>query len=182
MPRNIEIKARLDDPEAVRKRAEAIATTAPSLIIQADTFFHVPHGRLKLRRFDDGTGELIHYERPDAEGPKESCYTIARVEQPGPMTRILTDALGVRCVVRKTRTLLLVGQTRIHLDQVEGLGSFLELEVVLRPGQGSAEGERIATELMHRMGIHAEDLVSGAYADLLTANPAGAAEAERQAP
>jgi predicted adenylyl cyclase CyaB len=182
MPRNIEIKARLDDPEAVRKRAEVIATTAPSVIVQADTFFHVPSGRLKLRRFDDGTGELIHYERPDAEGPKESRYTIVRVEQPEPMTRLLAAALGVRCVVRKTRTLLLVGQTRIHLDQVEGLGSFLELEVVLRPGQGSAEGKRIAAELMRRLGIHAEDLVSGAYADLLTNGAAGAAELESQAP
>jgi len=182
MPRNIEIKARLTDPAAVRRRAEAIATAAPAIIVQADTFFHVPHGRLKLRRFDDGSGELIHYERPDAEGPKESLYTIARVEQPEQIAALLTDALGVRCVVRKTRTLLLVGQTRIHLDQVEGLGSFLELEVVLRPDQDPAEGERIAAELMRRLGIDAQALVSGAYADLLPAAPLEATPASSVAP
>lgn len=167
MPRNVEIKARLRDAAAVRRRAEALADGPPEVIIQADTFFQASRGRLKLRELQDGSGELIHYDRPDAQGPKESRYTIARVEQAEPLRRALSDALGVRCVVRKRRTLLMAGPTRIHLDQVEGLGAFLELEVVLRPEQDAAEGERIAGDLMLRLGIEAGDLVPGAYADLL---------------
>jgi len=167
MPRNIEIKARLRDAAAVRRRAEALADGPSEVIAQTDTFFHAPHGRLKLREFENSAGELIHYQRPDAVGPKESRYAIVRIEQAEPLRRALADALGVRCVVRKTRTLLMVGPTRIHLDQVEGLGAFLELEVVLRPEQDAAEGERIAGDLMRGLGIRAEDLVAGAYADLL---------------
>jgi predicted adenylyl cyclase CyaB len=169
MPRNVEIKARLRDAAGVRQRAEELADGPPEVIPQTDTFFHAPHGRLKLRELENGAGELIHYERPDAAGPKESRYAIVHVEQADPLRRALADALGVRCVVRKTRTLLMAGQTRIHLDQVEGLGAFLALEVVLRPEQEAADGERIAGDLMRRLGIEAEDLVGGAYADLLTA-------------
>jgi predicted adenylyl cyclase CyaB len=172
MPRNVEIKARLRDAAAVRRRAEELAGGLPEVIAQTDTFFHAPHGRLKLREFANGAGELIHYERPDAAGPKESRYTVARVERADPLRRALTDALGIRCVVRKTRTLLMVGQTRIHLDQVEGLGAFLELEVVLRPEQDAADGERIAGDLMRRLGIEAGNLVAGAYADLLMSGSA----------
>jgi adenylate cyclase class IV len=173
LPRNIEIKARLRDAAAVRRRAEDLADGPPEVIPQTDTFFHAPHGRLKLRELESGAGELIHYQRPDAVGPKESRYTIVRVNPADPLRRALADALGVRCVVRKTRTLLMAGPTRIHLDQVEGLGAFLELEVVLRPEQDAAEGERIAGDLMLRLGIQVEDLVAGAYADLLMSGSTG---------
>ena len=73
----------------------------------------------------------------------------------------------MRGVVRKTRYLYLAGQTRIHLDDVEGLGQFMELEVVLRPDQTDAEGQAIAEDLMARLGIRKEDLLEGAYMDLL---------------
>ena len=76
-------------------------------------------------------------------------------------------ALGVRGVVRKKRTLYLVGQTRVHLDEVEGLGDFMELEVVLHPGQSDAEGQVIARDLMTRLGVAEKDLLEGAYMDLL---------------
>jgi len=80
-------------------------------------------------------------------------------------------ALGVRGIVRKTRYLYLSGQTRIHLDDVEGLGQFMELEVVLRDGQSDAEGQTIAEELMTRLGVRKEDLLEGAYMDLLEKRP-----------
>ncbi len=169
MPRNVEIKARLRDAGRATRRAQELAQGPSQVIVQTDTFFHAARGRLKLRQFEGGAGELIHYERPDTTGPKESRYTIVRFEQAEPLRRLLTDALGVRCVVKKARTLFLVGQTRIHLDEVEGLGAFLELEVVLRPEQEAAEGERIATELMRELGVAADDLEGGAYADLLAA-------------
>ena len=76
-------------------------------------------------------------------------------------------ALGVRGVVRKKRYLYLAGQTRIHLDDVEGLGQFMELEVVLRDGQSDADGQSIAEDLMAKLGVRTEDLLEGAYMDLL---------------
>ena len=79
----------------------------------------------------------------------------------------MAQALGVTQTVVKTRALYLVGQTRVHLDSVDGLGDFLELEVVLRPGQDSAEGQAIAAELMGRLGVRTDDLCATAYADML---------------
>jgi predicted adenylyl cyclase CyaB len=70
-------------------------------------------------------------------------------------------------VIRKKRTLYLAGQTRIHLDEVEGLGNFMELEVVLRPDQSDAEGQAIANDLMKRLGVQEQDLIEGAYMDIL---------------
>jgi len=169
--RNVEIKARLADPAATLARVEALADGPAQTIEQEDTFFVVARGRLKLRVFAAGHGELIQYERADATGPKESRYQIAPIAQPEPLKLVLAAALGVRGVVRKTRRLYLVGQTRIHLDAVAGLGSFLELEVVLREQQSAQEGQRVAADLMARLGIAACDLIAEAYVDLLEAAP-----------
>jgi predicted adenylyl cyclase CyaB len=140
---------------------------------QEDTFFSVPEGRLKLRVFPDGKGELIAYRRPDAVGPKTSEYFVYRTAHPEILSALLDRSLGVRGVVRKRRLLYLAGPTRIHLDEVEGLGAFLELEVVLADGQPEAEGEAIARRLLSDLGVRDEDRVAAAYIDLLEA------EAER---
>ncbi|XP_039245446.1 uncharacterized protein LOC114000582 isoform X2 [Pipra filicauda] len=134
------------------------------LLVQADTFFRVPRGRLKLRRTQDGQGQLIFYERPDTAGPKLSSFTITPTADPDGL-----EALGVLGIVRKERLLYLVGQTRVHLDRVEGLGDFLELEVVLRQEQSVQDGERVARELLRALGVGEHDLISGAYLDLLLA-------------
>jgi predicted adenylyl cyclase CyaB len=168
MPQNVEIKARVVDLSSLRERVESIADGPAEVIDQEDTFFAVATGRLKLRDFGGGRGELIRYHRPDDSGPKTSEYTIAPTSEPKALKTILTEVLGVLGVVRKRRWLSLVGQTRIHLDRVEGLGDFLELEVVLRPGQSEDEGIAIAEELMGRLGIAEDDLVEVAYIDLLT--------------
>jgi len=167
MPRNIEIKARISDTRAVEALAAALSDTAPELIEQEDTFFNVPRGRLKLRVFSPTKGELIFYERDDCAGPKCSLYSIVPTIDPSALKSLLSAALGVRAVVRKRRTLYLCGQTRIHLDDVEGLGDFLELEVVLTPEQRVEEGTAIASDLMRRLNIRPSDLVEGAYVDLL---------------
>ena len=167
MLRNIEIKARANDFARQNRLAEELGDGEPQELVQEDTFFHVPAGRLKLREFSDGTAELIQYERPDVTAPTESRYVRARTPDPRAMKEALANALGIRAVVRKHRIVHLAGQTRIHMDRVEGLGEFLELEVVLRPEQSAAEGERIVTELMHRLEIAEADLVTRAYVDLL---------------
>jgi adenylate cyclase class IV len=169
MPANVEIKARIASVDSLLPRATALADDPPQRIRQDDTFFAVAHGRLKLREFGDGSGELIHYERADADGPKRSDYAIAPVLEPEALREALARACGELGRVRKQRTLLLAGQTRIHLDQVEGLGDFLELEVVLQPGQTEDEGRAIALALMTELGIAPDALVSGAYLGLLAA-------------
>lgn len=167
MARNVEIKARSRDIELQGRIAARLAESPPALIEQEDTFFHVPRGRLKLREFGDGTGELIEYDRPDSHGPKQSTYIRSPISEPHSLKAALAAALGVRAVVRKRRTLFLAEQTRIHLDEVAGLGQFIELEVELQPDQTEAEGRAIADRLMSELGIEATDLVAGAYVDLL---------------
>jgi predicted adenylyl cyclase CyaB len=176
MPANVEIKARIASVDELLPRAAALADDyRPQLIVQDDTFYPAPHGRLKLRVFADGSGELIHYQRPDVDGPKVSDYAIAPVSEPESLREVLERACGQIGRVRKRRVLVLIGQTRVHLDEVEGLGSFLELEVVLQPGQRETEGAAIARTLMAALGVDDSALVSGAYVDLLGAAPDAAA-------
>lgn len=167
MPSNIEIKARARDFGGMRARAQALADAPVEIIPQEDTFFGVGHGRLKLRVRQAGPAQLIYYERPDQDGPKRSDYRIFETPDPESLKGTLALALGIRGVVRKTRYLYMVGQTRVHLDDVEGLGQFMELEVVMRPGQPDAEGKAIAEELMSKLGIERADLLEGAYMDLI---------------
>jgi len=167
MPSNIEIKARARNFADLRRRAEALSDTPGQVIPQEDTFFHTTRGRLKLRQLAPDWGQLVYYERTDASGPKRSNYSIFETSDPESLKTALSLALGIRGVVRKKRTLYLVGQTRLHLDEVEGLGEFMELEVVLRPEQSDAEGQAIARDLMTRLGVREEDLIEGAYMDLM---------------
>jgi predicted adenylyl cyclase CyaB len=169
MARNIEIKAWVDDLDALEARTAAIADAGPTAIAQDDTFFRcpAPGDRLKLRAFADGTGELIFYRRPDAAGPKTSFYVLSPTRSPDTLREVLALAHGLAGRVRKQRTLYLVGRTRVHLDRVEGLGDLMELEVVLADGDDAAAGEREAHALMARLGIDACRLVDGAYVDLL---------------
>lgn len=167
MARNIEIKARVASLAAVESLAAALSGKEPVAIAQDDTFFACPDGRLKLRVFSDGTGELIFYRRADNTGPKESFYVISPTSSPDTLRDALGLAYGVIGRVRKQRLLFMAGRTRIHLDRVEGLGEFLELEVVLRDGESAAAGMAEARELLASLRIAPEQLVSGAYLDLL---------------
>ena len=166
MPANIEIKARARDFAALRQRAEALSDLPVQVIPQEDTFFNVPEGRFKLRQLAPNRAQLIFYSRPDASGPKRSDYHLFETADPEALKNVLSLALGVRGAVRKTRYLYLAGQTRIHLDDVEGLGHFMELEVVLRPDQSDADGQAIAADLMAKLGVEQADLLEGAYMDL----------------
>ena len=167
MPSNIEIKARVRNFDEIRRRAEDLSDSPVEVIPQEDTFFNTPHGRLKLRLLAEDRAQLIYYTRPDQEGPKRSDYHISHSSDPANLKRILQLAYGIRGVVRKTRYLYLVGQTRVHLDDVEGLGQFMELEVVMQEKQSDAEGQAIAEALMASLGVDMTDLLEGAYMDLL---------------
>jgi len=166
MAQNIEIKARVADPDRFHRIAATLTDQPPVVLWQVDTFYSVAHGWLKLRTFAPLEGELIGYVREPGREPRSSHYHISPTSDPEGLHRVLSAILPVRGVVRKVRTLYRVGQTRIHIDQVEDLGDFLELEVVLTEGQSKAEGQAIAQHLMASFEVAAESLLSGTYLEL----------------
>lgn len=167
MPSNIEIKAVLKNRARAEATAALLSDAGRELIHQEDVFFRCEGARLKLRILGPERGELIRYERADVADTRCSRYVIARTSDPQILLDILTKTLGRVGVVKKARTLYLIGQTRIHLDRVEDLGDFLELEVVLRPEQGESEGKNIADALLTSFGIDREEFIADAYVDLL---------------
>jgi adenylate cyclase class IV len=173
---NVEWKAKARDPNRQQTLAARLADGPSEILEQVDTFFPVPHGYLKLRQFSVERGELIHYFRPVQFGPKLSKYSLVPTDQPGALRDCLVQALGMLGEVRKRRTVFIVGQSRIHLDEVERLGNFLEVEVVLHAEQIVAEGERIATALRRDLEVQEEDLIDVAYIELLRADGARSAE------
>jgi len=169
MARNIEIKARVDDFSALYEKIALISDGLPDIIDQDDTFFICPHGRLKLRTLAPDRGELIFYQRPDQAGPKTSFYKLSETHDPESLRETLTLAYGAAGRVIKQRTLFMIGQTRLHLDRVKGLGDYLEFEVVLAEDETPEQGITIAEDLLERLGIDRLELVDQAYVDLLNA-------------
>lgn len=167
MPRNIEIKASIERIDDLLPKALAIADQGPVEIEQDDTFFRCDASRLKLRTLSPSAGELIFYRRADQQGPKESFYQLTPTHEPDRLRETLSLAWGQIGRVQKKRTLLLVGRTRIHLDRVQGLGHFLELEVVLEEDEPLEAGMQEANDIMAQLGVEPSRLIEGAYLDLL---------------
>jgi predicted adenylyl cyclase CyaB len=165
--RNVEIKARISSVEAMVPRVAALADRGPVEIDQDDTFFVCERGRIKLRALSATEGQLIFYRRANHAGPKESRFVISPTASPDSLRDALTLAYGSAGRVRKHRTLYLVGRTRVHLDRVESLGHFLELEVVLADGESPDAGVKEARALMTALGLADHQLLDGAYVDLL---------------
>jgi len=167
MPANIEIKARVHNLKRLQQKVEQLSDTACQVLQQEDTFFNCPNGRIKLRVLGPQNGQLVYYQRQDITGPKHSEYKIFETADPSGLKQILAEAYGVRGVVSKIRYLYMIGQTRIHLDDVKGLGMFMEIEVVLQAEQTDAEGQAIAEALMQKLGVRKIDLIESAYMDLI---------------
>ena len=160
MRSNIEIKARCREPD----RARALADTVVGVDRQTDTYFVTRTGRLKLRESSLSGGQLVPYFRPDDDGPRRSDFQVIEVEDPEGLKRMLTTMLGVHRVVVKTREILLRENVRIHLDEVDGLGSFVELEAVFdgTPEAEAREMEKVCW-MMGEMGVSDADLIAGSY-------------------
>ena len=178
--RNLELKARDPDPSASLERALGLGADDRGDIEQRDTYFSRAQGRLKLREQRPGGAELIAYHRGDEPEPRASLYRIVPVTEPGVLREALDAALGTLVVVTKRRRLLIWEDVRIHLDEVEGLGAFLELEAVAPPDSDLEPERRRLERLRSELQIEDAALVAGSYSDLLLDGPEvllGAADA-----
>lgn len=163
---NIEFKARCPDPDVIRAVLAKAGIPLDRRMRQVDTYFNAPDGRLKLREIDFERAELIFYQRMDRAAARQSNYVRVEVDDPAAKKAALACKLGVRCVVDKIRELYLWEHTRVHLDMVAGLGTFMELETVVTDqclDDASAECERIRTAL----GVKSQDLLEQSYADMV---------------
>jgi len=167
MAQNVEIKAHARDFVGQGEIARLLSGGEPEIINQEDVFFNVPEGRLKLRVFTQDRAELIYYLCSDQHGPIISQYEISETNDPVGLKNILKSAYGIRNTVIKTRHLYMCGRTRIHFDEVDSLGEFIELEVVLSDSDLLIDGEKEAQKLMDQLGIKDNQLIDVAYVDLL---------------
>ena len=171
MPRrNLELKVRVPDLAGVREACGKVATPA-AVMEQIDTYFHAAHGRLKLREstggLDANEATLIAYSRPDRGDVRASDYHLTPVPDAAGVKAALAAALGVRGVVRKRREVFMFHNVRIHLDEVEGLGTFVELEAVVSPDAGEEVSLGRLDALCDLLGLARSDGIAGSYADLL---------------
>src|SRR5215207_9248734 len=171
--RNVELKAHDPDPGRTLERALAAGARDEGLLRQRDTYFHVAAGRLKLREEEPGGATLIAYQRPDEAAERVSSYRLVPVPEPDALRDALAAANGVDVVVVKRRHLLLWETVRIHLDEVRGLGSFLELEAVAGPGSDLTREQAQVAHLREALEIRDGALLEGSYADALRGSAGG---------
>lgn len=163
--KNLELKARIADAEAAEALARRLGAEDGGLLRQVDTYFNAPHGRLKLREINGLEAQLIAYDRPEDEAQRYSQFRVVSVSDPAGMKALLSEALGLRGTVAKRRHLYLWNDCRIHVDQVEGLGDFLEFEV-LSQGNACSDWDRMEVLMLH-FGLRDQDAIRASYSDLL---------------
>jgi predicted adenylyl cyclase CyaB len=164
---NIEIKARCDDHDYVRKTLLAHHAEFRGEDHQIDTYFRCTNGRLKLRE-GNIENHLIHYDREDKEGPKQSNVTLY-LPTPGlSLKSILEKSLGISAVVDKRREIYFIGNVKFHIDTVLGLGTFVEIEAIDKNGTIGVETLREqCAEYMRVLRITDDDLLKDSYSDML---------------
>jgi predicted adenylyl cyclase CyaB len=164
MPTNLELKARYPSLQEAHACAAALGAARCGLLIQQDTYFRIPRGRLKLREAEGETAELIYYERVEESAERWSRFTREPVAATAGLVHVLTEAFGVLAVVRKRRELYIFRDARIHIDDVEGLGTFVEFEVT-----GGEIPSSVATmrELRNAFRIDEESVIRVSYSDLI---------------
>ncbi len=164
---NIEIKAKCDDPENVRGILKENGADFKGTDHQIDTYFKVPNGRLKLRE-GNIEGALIHYDRPDSEGPKQSDVTLFQTQAFSSLKEVLTKSLGVLVVVDKQREIYFIDNVKFHLDEVKEIGSFVEIEAIDMKGNiGRDRLMKQCQQYIDRLGLKEADLLSTSYSDML---------------
>jgi adenylate cyclase class 2 len=164
---NVEYKAELRDLAMARAACRALGAAHIITLEQVDTYFRVPSGRLKRRECEGEPTEWIFYDRKDQARPRLSCFTIYSESQA--RERFGVAPLPELVVVRKTRDLYLFENVRIHLDEVEGLGRFLEFEALVSPGFPVAKCHTMVEHLRATFGPALGEALSCSYADMILA-------------
>ena len=163
---NIEIKAKCRNIGAIREILLAENARFVGLDHQIDTYYAVPNGRLKLRQGNIEKA-LIHYQRANIQGPKESQVKFYRLPKASELSDILQNALGVLTVVDKKREIYFIENVKFHLDQVKGLGEFVEIEAIDETGRYSSDDlQKQCVGYMNQFGIQQHDLISKSYSDM----------------
>jgi adenylate cyclase, class 2 len=167
---NVEIKARHADPDGVRRYLVTAGAVFAGIDRQVDTYFNCGHGRLKLRQ-GNIENALIHYARPNEAGPKSSEVNMMQVSNGVELKSLLTTALGVQVVVDKYREIYFIGNVKFHVDRVQGLGHFVEIEAIDK--DGSLGREKLLQQCqfyMQALGIEVADCLTHSYSDMLGEN------------
>lgn len=147
--------------------ALAAGAVPGGILRQRDTYFNVRDGRLKLREIEGNRAELIYYHRSSESSRRTSTFEIVHCDDPDALKSILASILGIRETVVKLRRLYWIGDTRVHIDEVEELGTFLEFEIPMAGGTPGAES--LMESLMRAFGVDDSMCISGSYVDLLEA-------------
>lgn len=164
---NIEIKARCIDPSFIRNYLVKQGADFRGTDYQTDTYFNVPFGRLKLRE-GHIENNLIYYERDNQTGPRSSHFHLVKISDPEGLKTVMEKSCGIKMIVRKRREIFYIGNVKFHIDEVPGLGSFVEIEA------GNIGIDKMETELLEQcnfylkeFGITENELVAESYSDLL---------------
>ena len=162
---NVEFKAELRDIDLARRVCERLGATRLGPVRQVDTYYRVPDGRLKKREADGEATEFIFYHRPDRVRPRLSHFTI--FTEADAKKRFGVAPLPVWLVVRKLRDIWLYKNARVHLDEVEDLGSFIEVEALVSPAHHVGRCHAIVQELRALLGPALGEPISRSYADMM---------------
>lgn len=164
---NVEIKAKCNNPDRVRSYLLTNNAVFKGVDEQVDTYFTVPNGRLKLRE-GNIENNLIFYERTNQAGPKNSRFHLVKVEDAKALKEVLTKSTGVKVVVKKKREIYYISNVKFHIDEVPGLGSFVEIEA------GNILADLTQEQLKEQcdfyvkeFGIAPQDLIEVSYSDML---------------
>ncbi len=164
--RMVELKARVNDYNFLRKKLSALGAEYKGTFEQSDQYYSIPEGRLKLRTVKgNNNAELIYYERKNIAGPKNDNVFILRVQEPEDLTNILKKVLVAFIVIEKVRKIFCYYGTQIHLDTVKKLGKFIEFERQTS-NKNIGKDRRILEELMEKLEISSDNLETASYSDL----------------
>jgi predicted adenylyl cyclase CyaB len=165
MPQNLELKARISSVSEAVRAAHRLNAHAKGVLQQRDIYYKVPHGRLKLRIMKDRSAELIFYNRPNKKGSRYSDYVVLPVDDAVLTNALCTAAFGQKVAVEKKRRLFLYKNSRIHLDEVRGLGTFIEFEVLVKYGKRQAQN--LLDVLSKEFAIKPAAIIGISYSDML---------------
>lgn len=164
---NVEIKAKSENHEEIEEILLSEGALFKGIDLQVDTYFKVKEGRLKLRE-GNIENSLIFYKRKNQDGPKNSHVELVKLEKQSGIKDLLTKSNGVLTKVQKERKIFFAENVKIHLDKVEELGSFLEIEAIDESGKLEKEElENQCKNFMEKFGVKEKDLVSCSYSDLI---------------